>query len=833
MANWNTLKTAVADIINTNGNQAITGQLLQNVLNNIITNVGENATFAGIATLDTNPGAPDGPVFYLATTAGAYPNFNGIEVQDGEAVILLWNNNAWSKKVTGFATQEKLSQLGSESVNKILSWSIGFGLNYNNPDLIMDIKEPSWCQSNMMNVQLIQGIKNISKSDDFSIFAICFDDTIDVNSNKVLEGHWAALIKNSLGNQDFTELLRGLSFKPSYCRFWIKKNSGEITEEDTDNFKIVYSNQSDFAKKSELPEAIKWKTSILNPSWENYGLNNTGEHLVYNIKSGVWLQSDWIDARMLESVSVGSSEYMMYIAFADNKFISEGNTIPNGHYIVYSSINTLKDISKIMSKVTAFNPIFAKIWIKKVDSGIITPSDIDNAEFDVKYCILRTDEISPSIIADKTIIKGEPANFVEILDSYLSKSGNAISHESYKTKVYHVKEGEVYRIVGSTMGTQNVACFGLFYDTEIASTSLHSTYTIGEHIGESFNGAKTANIDICIQVPKDVVAIATCYSIYDKEELLLYNVIGTKDYIDKIIKKTLYIDCLGDSLTMGHKNFGWYENTLQELLGESYEVRNWGVGGESSASIMARQGSDCIKFQEDWILKADGSPTKVMDTFDNSLIIKTQAYNQKVSLLLQGASNDSGQKYRVVNPCYINGVQCTMTYTQDSSLGVGKWYISRNNIGDRDITIPSNTPVYFNTGKEMGKSEISIIWMGTNDGIYSDWQTLVDKQIMATNKVSNKKFIVIGLHNIGKTNGEAYESLMRKTFGNKFFNIREYMCTNMIYDAGITPTSSDLAAMENGDCPQSLLYDGTHLKPESNVALGKMLYSLCNELGYI
>lgn len=114
MANWNTLKAAVADVINANGNQAITGQLLQNVLNNIITNVGENATFAGIATVDTNPGAPDGPVFYLATTAGIYPNFNSIEVLDGEAVILEWGNSTWTKKVTGFATQEKLSQLGSE-----------------------------------------------------------------------------------------------------------------------------------------------------------------------------------------------------------------------------------------------------------------------------------------------------------------------------------------------------------------------------------------------------------------------------------------------------------------------------------------------------------------------------------------------------------------------------------------------------------------------------------------------------------------------------------------------------------------------------------------------
>lgn len=128
MANWNVLKAAVANIINANGNQEITGQLLQNVLNNIITNVGENATFAGIATLDTNPGAPDGPVFYLATTVGVYPNFNGLEVLDGEAIIFLWNNSAWTKKVTGFATQEKMQEL-EENTNEKLS-QLGSRLGY-------------------------------------------------------------------------------------------------------------------------------------------------------------------------------------------------------------------------------------------------------------------------------------------------------------------------------------------------------------------------------------------------------------------------------------------------------------------------------------------------------------------------------------------------------------------------------------------------------------------------------------------------------------------------------------------------------------------------------
>ena len=110
MANWSVLKTAIASIIKTNGNQEITGQLLQNVLNNIITNVGENSTFVGIATPNTNPGVPDGNVFYITSKAGTYSNFGGITVKEGEAAILEWRGTSWEKKETGFATKEKVSK---------------------------------------------------------------------------------------------------------------------------------------------------------------------------------------------------------------------------------------------------------------------------------------------------------------------------------------------------------------------------------------------------------------------------------------------------------------------------------------------------------------------------------------------------------------------------------------------------------------------------------------------------------------------------------------------------------------------------------------------------
>lgn len=95
MANWSDLKAAVAEVIKTNGNQEITGQILQNVLSSIISNVGANATFAGIATPTTNPGVPDGNVFYFATQAGTYANFGSVELNEG-LNILLWNGTRWA-----------------------------------------------------------------------------------------------------------------------------------------------------------------------------------------------------------------------------------------------------------------------------------------------------------------------------------------------------------------------------------------------------------------------------------------------------------------------------------------------------------------------------------------------------------------------------------------------------------------------------------------------------------------------------------------------------------------------------------------------------------------
>lgn len=146
MANWSDLKAAVAQVIKTNGNNEITGQILQDTLNSIISNVGANATFAGIATPTTNPGAPDGNVFYFATQAGTYTNFGGVELNEG-LNILRWNGTSWAVTnvmtiVQGIGNSENVV-MSQKAVTSIIgldnyeefstskSYSAGDVVNYN------------------------------------------------------------------------------------------------------------------------------------------------------------------------------------------------------------------------------------------------------------------------------------------------------------------------------------------------------------------------------------------------------------------------------------------------------------------------------------------------------------------------------------------------------------------------------------------------------------------------------------------------------------------------------------------------------------------------------
>ena len=104
MANYATLKQAVQSVIKTNGNEEITGAVLQQSLLAMINSLGANYEFAGVATPDTAPGTPDQNVFYIASEPGTYSNFGGIIVNDGDVCVLKYNGT-WVKETTNIAAK--------------------------------------------------------------------------------------------------------------------------------------------------------------------------------------------------------------------------------------------------------------------------------------------------------------------------------------------------------------------------------------------------------------------------------------------------------------------------------------------------------------------------------------------------------------------------------------------------------------------------------------------------------------------------------------------------------------------------------------------------------
>lgn len=99
MANYATLKAAIAAAIKQNGNNEITGALLQQQLLAMVNSLGANFQFKGTAQLNTDPGTPDQNVFVIPIEPGTYVNFGGLVLDVGEVAIFYYNGT-WGKSNT-------------------------------------------------------------------------------------------------------------------------------------------------------------------------------------------------------------------------------------------------------------------------------------------------------------------------------------------------------------------------------------------------------------------------------------------------------------------------------------------------------------------------------------------------------------------------------------------------------------------------------------------------------------------------------------------------------------------------------------------------------------
>lgn len=128
MANYVSLKNAIQSVIKANGNNEITGPVLQSQLLAMINTLGAGYQYMGVAQPSTNPGTPDARVMYLAYLPGTYVNFNGISV-DGFCVLKY--DASWTKEEipisesgdVGFLTEPDDLDLETIGESKVLKFA--------------------------------------------------------------------------------------------------------------------------------------------------------------------------------------------------------------------------------------------------------------------------------------------------------------------------------------------------------------------------------------------------------------------------------------------------------------------------------------------------------------------------------------------------------------------------------------------------------------------------------------------------------------------------------------------------------------------------------------
>ena len=114
---YNQLKTAIAEVIRTNGNEEITGEVLQYILISMVSSLGKDYQFAGVATPETEVGTPDENKAWILC-AGTYANFgNPFTVNENQFAVAMYNGSFDVKVVTvGRPVDDTLTEGGHNPV---------------------------------------------------------------------------------------------------------------------------------------------------------------------------------------------------------------------------------------------------------------------------------------------------------------------------------------------------------------------------------------------------------------------------------------------------------------------------------------------------------------------------------------------------------------------------------------------------------------------------------------------------------------------------------------------------------------------------------------------
>ena len=418
------------------------------------------------------------------------------------------------------------------------------------------------------------------------------------------------------------------------------------------------------------------------------------------------------------------------------------------------------------------------------------------------------DENLEDIYVDEKKAGFEIAPTSVLSGKYLNTNGVLVDQSEYSVKVYDFSnevEGEKFFRIGKTPGTPDRACESVWC--------------------QNADGSGVLQIQEIQPYSESRIYIKPAGANY----LLLNTVPSLEEYNPKVCTvitnnnvPQFIVDCYGDSLT----HAGVYETTLASLISENIryaKVNNYGVSGQKTAGILRRFGSIPMPIYEKFTIPASGSVTiKVYTPYEVS-----SYFNLEPEAV-----------YANVNPVIIAGVKGNITDETSLENNVKQYTFTRLESGSA-VNVSKNT-IVSTKGMYERLPDVTVFYAGTNDDIDSKKTLIVDELKKATERVSNGKFLVLGLHKERSEYGIDFtiqdvinfNKDLLDTFGSKFIDVLSYMNECALSDAGITPTQEDIQRISEGKCPSSITTDGLHFTTKGYELIGLLIYRSILSNGY-
>ncbi len=270
------------------------------------------------------------------------------------------------------------------------------------------------------------------------------------------------------------------------------------------------------------------------------------------------------------------------------------------------------------------------------------------------------------------------------------------------------------------------------------------------------------------------------------------------------------IICWGDSLTESIDSRTAYPDKLEKLTGA--DVINYGVRSETTRTIAMREGAVPVYV----------SGCTISENALETVVNVTSKSGESVPFLKFG---DRG-----INPCNINGITGTLSIDSESGL----YYFTRSSEGEA-VTVEDGSRLTTYGMADRRQDDVLVIFSGTNDG--PDTSTFYDvialqRQMLSYAKC--EKYVIIGL-TCKKVIPEVDEvnEILAQEYKEHFLNIRDYLLSYGLDEAGIVPSAQDRVDLENGEIPESLRKDYVHGNEYFYDILAKQVYRKMQYLGYL